>query len=151
MGHFLSRAHVRLDGDALGSELALYHLIIAMGKSAVIYNQDPTPGNYQFLPGSDRIVHSLDAPERYDVVFILDCSDLDRIGEEAPRIGTAERIINIDHHISNNGFSKIKLIEPDASSTGELIFRLVGPMGGGGGGGGQSLRKMWQHVCTRPS
>jgi bifunctional oligoribonuclease and PAP phosphatase NrnA len=126
---FLITAHVRLDGDALGSELTLYHLLTNMGKMAVIYNQDPTPGNYRFLPGADQITHAVGSVEHYDAVFIVDCSDLDRIGEEAARIGAIKQIINIDHHISNNGFSTVSLIEPQASSTGELIFRLVSQMG----------------------
>jgi len=126
---FLITAHVRLDGDALGSELALCHLISSLGKTAVVYNQDPTPGNYLFLPGADRIVHNLGTADRYDSIFILDCSELERIGDEAARIGGMGRIVNIDHHISNNGFCDIKLIDPRASSTGELIYRLISQAG----------------------
>lgn len=127
--NFLITAHVRLDGDALGSELGLYHLISNMGKTAVIYNQDPTPGNYRFLPGVDKVIHTLEAPERFDAVFVLDCSDLERVGNEALRIGAMKQIINIDHHISNDGFCTIKLIDSHASSTGELICRLIRQMG----------------------
>lgn len=59
---FLITAHERLDGDALGSELGLYHMLLRMGKEATVYNQDETPENYRFLPGSDRIVHELPPP-----------------------------------------------------------------------------------------
>ena len=122
---FLISSHVRLDGDALGSELALYHMLINMGKEAVIYNQDETPGNYSFLPGNDKIVHKLPAIENYDVVFILDCSELDRIGDEASRVGKKERIISVDHHASNGNFGKIALTDSQASSTAELLYRLM--------------------------
>jgi bifunctional oligoribonuclease and PAP phosphatase NrnA len=125
---FLITAHIRLDGDALGSELALYHLLSGMGKEAVVYNQDPTPGNYLFLPGAQKVVHTLGQADCYDTVFILDCSELERIGSAASRIVSLKQIINIDHHISNNGFCTIKLIDPQASSTGELIFRLIRQM-----------------------
>ncbi|HYA15780.1 MAG TPA: bifunctional oligoribonuclease/PAP phosphatase NrnA [Syntrophales bacterium] len=125
---FLISSHVRLDGDALGSELALYHMLVNMGKKVVIYNQDETPGNYCFLPGNDKIVHKLPALENYDVVFILDCSELDRIGDEASRIGKMERVISIDHHISNGNFGKIVFAEPQASSTAELLYRLMTEM-----------------------
>jgi bifunctional oligoribonuclease and PAP phosphatase NrnA len=125
---FLITAHIRLDGDALGSELALYHLLVGMGKEAIVYNQDPTPGNYAFLPGAQKVMHALEAADGYDTVFILDCSELERIGSEASKIGKMKQIINIDHHISNNGFCTIKLIDPQASSTGELIFRLIRQM-----------------------
>jgi bifunctional oligoribonuclease and PAP phosphatase NrnA len=125
---FLITAHERPDGDALGSELALCQLLEGLGKEAVVYNRDLTPENYLFLPGSDRIVHELPPLETFDAAFILDCSDLNRIGEDASRIGTIPNLINIDHHVSNGGFCEIRLIDPQASSTGELIFRLVRDM-----------------------
>ena len=56
---FLITAHVRLDGDALGSELAFYLMLRDMGKKAVVYNQDRTPERYQFLPAAHHITHSL--------------------------------------------------------------------------------------------
>jgi phosphoesterase RecJ-like protein len=122
---FLITSHVRLDGDALGSELALYHMLLHAGKEVVIYNQDETPGNYCFLPGSDAIVRVLPALENYDVAFVLDCSNLDRVGDESSRIGNMGRIVNIDHHISNNKFGSIVYTDYQASSTAELIYRLM--------------------------
>ncbi len=74
---FLITSHVRLDGDALGSELALYQMLLDKGKEVVVYNQDETPDNYCFLPGNDKIIHKLPAIENYEVVFIFDCSDLE--------------------------------------------------------------------------
>jgi len=126
---FLITSHVRLDGDALGSELALYEMLRSLGKTVLVYNQDPVPSNYRFLPGSDRIVTELPRLEGYDAAFILDCSDLDRVGDEAPTIATVGRIVNIDHHVSNGGFTDITYIDPEASSTGELIYRLMEGMG----------------------
>jgi phosphoesterase RecJ-like protein len=121
---FLVTSHVRLDGDALGSELAMYQMLTLMGKDAIVYNQDETPGNYRFLPGSDKIVHHLPDLDRYEVAFILDCSDLERIGNEASRIGR-KRIINIDHHVSNGNFGALSYLDHQASSTGELLYRLI--------------------------
>ena len=126
---FLITAHERLDGDALGSELGLYHLLTGMGKEATVYNQDPTPENYRFLPGSDRIVHDLPPLDPVEVAFILDCSELERVGREASRIASAPTLINIDHHISNEGFCDTALVDPQASSTGEMICRVVSHMG----------------------
>jgi bifunctional oligoribonuclease and PAP phosphatase NrnA len=122
---FLIASHVRLDGDALGSELALYGMLSNMGKEVVVYNQDETPGNYCFLPGSAKIVHKLPPLEKYDVVFVLDCSEFDRIGDEASRIGSMKRIINIDHHISNRNFGNMALVDHNASSTAELLYGLM--------------------------
>jgi len=125
---FLITSHVRPDGDSIGSTLALYHMLRGMGKSAVIYNQDRTPDNYRFLPGSDCIVHDLPSIEDFDAVFILDCSELDRVGDDAARIGNIRKLINIDHHISNRHFCELTFIDEHASSTSELIFRLARQM-----------------------
>ncbi|MCX5829118.1 MAG: bifunctional oligoribonuclease/PAP phosphatase NrnA [Deltaproteobacteria bacterium] len=125
---FLITAHVKLDGDAVGSELAFYLLLRGLGKDATIYNQDKTPDNYRFLPGSDIIRNTLPPPDSFEVAFILDCSELDRVGDEALRIGAVKTLVNIDHHVSNGGFCEVRLIDPAASSTGELVFRLLTAM-----------------------
>ncbi len=122
---FLITSHMRPDGDALGSELALYHVLRGMGKDAVVYNQDVTPAVYEFLPGAEAVVHSLDAPGGFDAVFVLDCSDISRVGDEQDRIGSIQKIVNIDHHASVGTFSKILLTDSRASSTGEMIHRLL--------------------------
>ncbi|HNY51269.1 MAG TPA: bifunctional oligoribonuclease/PAP phosphatase NrnA [Smithella sp.] len=135
---FLITAHVRLDGDALGSELAFYLMLRDMGKKAVVYNQDRTPERYQFLPAAHHITHSLTNIEQYDTCVVLDCSDLSRVGEEADRLRKIKKLINIDHHVSNNGFCPLKMLDAKASSTGELVFRLM-----------QEMRiKMTRDICT---
>ncbi len=123
-GSFLITAHVRPDGDAIGSELALYNVLKDMGKEVLVYNQDKTPDNYLFLPGSESIVHELKDPKRYDAVFVLDSSDLERIGDLASRVGALKRIINVDHHVSNTGFCELAFVDSGASSTGEMLYRL---------------------------
>ena len=125
---FLITSHERPDGDALGSELALYYMLRAGGKTTTVYNQDQTPGDYRFLPGADVIVHELPLTDSFDVAFILDCSELDRVGREAGRIAKIRQLVNIDHHISNGGFCDATLLDAGASSTGELIFRLAEAM-----------------------
>ncbi|PKN60346.1 MAG: DHH family phosphoesterase [Deltaproteobacteria bacterium HGW-Deltaproteobacteria-11] len=125
---FLITSHERPDGDALGSELALYHMLSAGGKTAVVYNQDQTPHHYRFLPGADVIVHELPPTETFDAAFILDCSELERVGREAGRIRKIRQIVNIDHHVSNGGFCDAALLDAGASSTGELIYRLAEAM-----------------------
>ncbi|OIP89992.1 MAG: hypothetical protein AUK24_05300 [Syntrophaceae bacterium CG2_30_49_12] len=122
---FLITSHVRLDGDALGSELALYHMLRRMKKEAVVYNQDETPQNYRFLPGNEIIVQQLPPLGEFDAAFVLDCSELERVGEAANKIGRIKRIIAIDHHISRGAFCEIAYIDHQASSTGELLYRFA--------------------------
>jgi len=125
---FFITAHVRLDGDALGSELALYFMLKDMGKEAVICNQDPTPFHYQFLPGADAIIHEVKDIETCDVGFVLDCSELERVGNLAADVVKIPTLINIDHHISNGGFCSLMLLDAQASSTGEMLYRLMRAM-----------------------
>jgi phosphoesterase RecJ-like protein len=122
---FLITAHVRPDGDAVGSELALYHVLRDMGKEVVIYNQDRTPDVYTFLPASDVIINDLDSVEIFDAAFVLDCSDIERVGDEAERIISIKKIVNIDHHVLNSGFSEISLVDSGASSAGEILYRII--------------------------
>lgn len=135
---FFITAHVRLDGDALGSELALYLMLKDLGKEVVICNQDPTPEHYRFLPAAEQIVHHVDRIEEYDVGLILDCSELERVGNISLDIAKIKTLINIDHHVSNDGFSRLKLLDPKASSTGELLYRLMRKM----------HVKMTKDICT---
>jgi phosphoesterase RecJ-like protein len=125
---FLITSHVKLDGDALGSELALFLMLNALGKKVVVYNQDETPTHYNFLPAAQKIVHQLGDIKQYSAVFVLDCSELERVGDKAEEIGKIKKLINIDHHISNNGLSPLKMWDGQASSTGELLFRLFRQM-----------------------
>jgi len=126
---FLVTSHVRLDGDAVGSELALYEALRGLGKEAVVYNQDRTPQMYAFLPDAGVIVNRLGPLEGYDAVFVLDCSEIERVGDEARRIAGIRQIVNIDHHISNDLYGHLTLTDPEASSTGEMVFRLLDGMG----------------------
>jgi phosphoesterase RecJ-like protein len=100
-----------------------------MGKEAVIYNQDATPQQYRFLPWAQNIVHETGDIEQYDTGVILDCSNLERVGEKAGQIGKIKTLINIDHHVSNGGFCNASLLDGQASSTGELLYRLMREMG----------------------
>jgi len=123
---FLVTSHTHLEGDALGAELAFYRLLRAMGKSAVIVNNDPVPLRYEFLPGVNTIkkynrqVKNI----KFDCFAILDCSDLNRCGQVSSINASGKPILNIDHHISNVRFGRVNWVESKASSCSELVFKL---------------------------
>lgn len=120
---FLITSHISLEGDALGSELALASLLRKLGKTAYIVNSGKTPSNYSFLPGVKKISHRF-SNRAHQAVFIIDCSDRGRAGRIADLIDARKPVINIDHHIGNKNFGKINWVEPGASSTGEMIYQL---------------------------
>ena len=119
---FLVTSHARPDGDAIGSTLALAHILRKMGKSAEIVLGDPVPLLYHPLPGSETIVRSTQVNGDYDAVIILECDSVQRT-----RLRGLENLflINIDHHASSRPFANINWIDPSAVATAELVFRLA--------------------------
>lgn len=122
---FLVTAHVNLEGDSLGSQLAMKELLLAMGKEAFILDSDPVPAHYRFLPGAGSVFTAADKPGDFDAAIVLDCPTLKRIGRVEDIIkDKARAVINIDHHISNEKFGDINWVDPNASSAGEMVYRL---------------------------
>ncbi|NPU86074.1 MAG: bifunctional oligoribonuclease/PAP phosphatase NrnA [Syntrophaceae bacterium] len=126
---FLVVAHARPDGDSVGSMLALHNMLKAAGKEPLVYSQDAIPENYRFLPGSEDVIFNLPVGRTYDAVFLLDCSELDRVGDRWDEISKSGPVINIDHHLSNDRFTELFLIDAHASSTAELLHRLAESLG----------------------
>ncbi len=123
--NFLIASHVRPDGDAIGSELALYLALKGLGKNVSVYNQDGVPEIYRFLPAAAVVSRDFGKTEDYDALFVLDCSDFDRIGKNSERLTAIQYVISIDHHVTNGNFSDICILDPRASSTGELVYKLI--------------------------
>jgi phosphoesterase RecJ-like protein len=120
---FLISAHINLEGDALGAELATYLLLKKLKKRVTICNNDRTPSIYRFLPSSGVIKNYIEN-ERFDVALILDCSDSSRLGDIKNHLGNVKCIINIDHHISNTFFGDINWVNPRLSSASEMVYKL---------------------------
>lgn len=125
---FLITAHVNLEGDSLGSQLAMKALLNAIGKESAIVDNDPVPEHYKFLPMADGASCDLTRARDFDAVLVLDCPTLKRIGRVKDLISKGKFVINIDHHISNEKFGDINWVDPNASSAGEMVFKLFKAM-----------------------
>lgn len=125
---FLITAHVNLEGDSLGSQLAMKELLEKLGKNAFIYDSDPVPEHYKFLPKAGDVMNKIDESAVFDAALVLDCPTLRRTGKVAGFIKD-KFIINIDHHISNEKFGKINWVDAEASSAGEMVYALFKKMG----------------------
>ncbi len=124
---FALSTHINPDGDAIGSELALYSFLRELGKDVKIFNTDPVPVNYHFLPLFD-VVKSPQELQDYspDILVILDAGDRNRIGEDLCQILIpTQAVVNIDHHDTGHLFGDFNLVETDASSTSEIVYRLI--------------------------
>lgn len=126
--NFLITAHVNPEGDSLGSQLAMKELLDGLGKKSFIFDSDPVPGHFKFLPKSNIVMNKMAKEIRFDAALVLDCPTLKRTGKVADVIKDAA-IINIDHHISNEKFGKINWVDSRASSAGEMVYRLFKEMG----------------------
>jgi len=120
---FLVVTHEDPDSDAIGSTLALTLALRQMGKRAVAYDQNVLPKYLTWLPGADEITRAAE-PRSFEVVCVLDCGALERVGRLTPEITEHPRVINIDHHLTNKGFGTFNLVLP-YSSTAEILFELL--------------------------
>jgi bifunctional oligoribonuclease and PAP phosphatase NrnA len=124
---FAITTHIKPDGDGVGSSLGLCWLLRSLGKNAEVIVHGDVPPAYRSLPGADEIrdVRAIDG--KYDAVFVIECSDLERPGI----IGLEnEFTVNIDHHATSEHFGTINWIDSTASAVGEMIYNLCKAIGG---------------------
>lgn len=123
--------HVNADGDGVGSELALWHLLRAQGLQPVIVNPTPYPERYAFLladaDGADRTDRAVKEIARADLILVCDISDLSRLGHLGQHVGArGVPVACIDHHASDASLPPgPRLVDPAAAATGELVYDLA--------------------------
>jgi bifunctional oligoribonuclease and PAP phosphatase NrnA len=122
--------HENPDGDALGSLVAMTHVLRALGKDCQAFidpRELPLPGEYEFLD-TDGLLTEPPADLDDRTVVFLDCGNLERNPAKAFR-HPGMRTVNIDHHHDNKMFGTVNLVDPDASCTAEIVWDLMGPLG----------------------
>jgi len=122
---FAILSHVRPDGDALGSQLALALSLQQLGKDVRIWNEDGMLEKYSFLPRAELLTKPPSTAIDVDVAVALDTAIQNRLGTTLAAVGSAKIWINIDHHRSNPGYGDLVIIDSSAPATGEIIFRLI--------------------------
>jgi len=124
-GRFAVLSHVRPDGDALGSQLALGLSLKRLGKDVRIWNEEGMLEKYSFLPSANLLTKPPADPEDVDVAIALDTAIQNRLGTALPAVRSAKVWINIDHHPSNPGYGDLVYINPKAPATGQILFELI--------------------------
>ncbi len=123
--------HVNADGDAIGSQLGLYHLLRQMGKFVTMVNPSPVPPNLLFLNGSEKIesVHekySFDDLGLVDTIVVLDVNTPKRLpGLEQFILKSAATKIVIDHHLHPQAFADLYVMNSEACAVGFMLHELV--------------------------
>jgi phosphoesterase RecJ-like protein len=102
----LIASHVRPDGDAIGSLLALGLALQDAGKTVQMVLRDGIPASFRFLEGHDQV--QKEPKGTWDTFISVDCADFKRLGKPFESLDKPD--INIDHHITNEMFGKINLI-----------------------------------------
>jgi phosphoesterase RecJ-like protein len=119
--------HVSPDGDALGSMLAMHHALRAAGRESVASFPSPfaIAPHYRDLPGLDLLTPPGDLADGSDLVVTFDCGALGRLGDLAPVAETAGELIVVDHHVSNERYGTINVIDPHAAASGVVVRDLI--------------------------
>jgi len=119
--------HVSPDGDALGSMLGFFHLV--RGGSTPVVASFPEPfevaPHYRDLPGLELLTPPTEFPAEPDVMITFDCGALGRLGDLQHAAKSARELIVLDHHVSNDRYGSINVIDPDAAATAVVVRRLA--------------------------
>ncbi|MCL2572280.1 MAG: bifunctional oligoribonuclease/PAP phosphatase NrnA [Defluviitaleaceae bacterium] len=121
--NFVIASHIGPDGDAIGSCYGLAFALKKIGKKATVVLENYAP-KYNLIPGREFLYRGTEALAS-DVFIALDCADAERMGFAKPFFDKASVTVCIDHHATNEGFADYNLIDPEASSTAEMVFGLI--------------------------
>jgi phosphoesterase RecJ-like protein len=122
--------HAGADGDVCGSSLALATALTEMGKDVVVYNEEPYPEAYRWLPGGERVRNTLGEDERFDATLVVDAAKPDRLGRDFPtdrrRRGT---YVWIDHHKIEHPPGDVPFIDLTSAAVGEQVAMILDALG----------------------
>jgi phosphoesterase RecJ-like protein len=132
--------HENPDGDTIGCALAIHHALKSLRRRVRTFFSEPVPKIYTFLPGAGEIEETLKLPDELpDLIFVSDNATFERLGapyrSELARLGvysmkdarhqhSRTKLINIDHHPSNELYGDINLVIPEAAATGEIVYAI---------------------------
>lgn len=122
-------SHMLPDGDSIGSLLAMANGLRSLGKEITAFTPGHIPHKYSFLHGAGLINNSPELEDENITVLVLDSSDLERLGDFKEAVSASKKIINIDHHITNQKYGDLNFVDPDAAATGEIVYHLLKEIG----------------------
>lgn len=124
--NFLLTSHTDPDGDSVGSVIGLANFLKSLGKKVVMFNEGHLPERYKFLDPDGRInFEPLDPDFKPEIVVILECPEIGRIGFVQDFITDGMMIVNIDHHPKNTRYGDINYIDESACAVAEVLFQII--------------------------
>jgi len=123
---FVIMSHVRPDGDAIGSQVALGFALMAMGKTVYLINEDGVPESLAFMAGSEKVTTPPAEPLEVEVAIALDTATKPRLGEKSLHAASKAKFwVNIDHHVSNPAYGDLNIIDATSPATGQILYHLI--------------------------
>lgn len=125
-------SHVNPDGDTLGTMCALRSVIYTQYKKKPdMLILSKLPKIYEFLPNirEAKTLDMMDKSREYDLVINVDVASIDRIIDAQILFNKAKFSVNLDHHETNNNYGDLAIVSPEASSTGEVLYRIIKELG----------------------
>lgn len=131
--------HVNPDGDAIGSQLALYHYLMSIGKKTEMLSPNYLQEFLKWMDGIDKInIFIKDRKacrniiKQADLIIMLDFNQPGRLGEAEDLVMRSEaKKIIIDHHLNSGSFGDLLIADPSKCSTSELIHEIICELNGG--------------------
>ncbi|MFB0841145.1 DHH family phosphoesterase [Paenibacillus oleatilyticus] len=124
---FLVVAHVQPDGDAAGSTFAVAWMLQSLNKRFTLINEGRIPDKFMYMAGTHAVIEYEKAPpeRKFAAVISVDCADFGRIGLVSECFEPERKLLNIDHHATNDGFGTVNLVRSDAAATVEVLYDLA--------------------------
>ena len=114
--------HITPDCDGVDSSIALKLHLESIGKKVQLFCEDKISEYLKFLPKVDT--YKTEIYSNFDLYIVLDCVNLNRIGKLAEIVSKQNNILAIDHHPNFDNFAHYSISNPNASSTGEMLFEF---------------------------
>jgi len=126
--HFLVASHANPDGDAIGSTVALGHILSALGKDFHLYNPTGLPSQFDWLtlPGP---IHDTLAGAEANWIFVLDCGTESRVGPELHKVMGTRPMANVDHHLGNPNFGQFNWVDDSYPAVAAMMADLADELG----------------------
>lgn len=116
----------RIDGDSLGSSLALAYYLKGRGVTVPVFVSEAIPEQYQFLPGIEQTTtdKSIFQDPEIDLVVVFDCSDAQYVRALIDLTPHHTTLVNIDHHATNDRYGDVNQVIVDAPATAEVVHQF---------------------------
>lgn len=129
--------HKSPDGDAIGSSLAIYHLLNKIDHTVHLITPNDYASSLHWLPGNNNVIiydeqieNANKITKDADIILMLDFNNINRIGDFADTIANSSAVkVLIDHHEDpSNNLADIMISKPQCSSTAELLYEVIDNM-----------------------